>query len=125
MVEIKFSDCSELENLDLTTEQKVIYMLAEREIERERRRSEKWNSALVRLAKSAFETMLGVKQGDMVTLCYITPKKVIYDDVCMVRGELRVKCYHLKTDGRPRKNASCEQWRWFYDNNIKYQLNPK
>ena len=107
-------------------EMKVIMEAAKARVEHEYRLQEKWERVLVRLAKSAFETLFGVKQGDVVNMHFITPKKVIYDDVCMNDyGDLKVRCYHLKKDGTPCKNPSYERWGEFYNNEIKYKPEKK
>lgn len=103
-------------------EMKAIMEAAKARVEHEDRLQKKWERVLVRLAKSAFETLFGVKQGDVVNMRFITPEKVIYDDVCMDDyGDLKVRCYHLKKDGTPRKNSSYERWGEFYNNEIKYK----
>ncbi len=107
-------------------EMKVILEAAKARVEHEDRLQKKWERVLVRLAKSAFETLFGVKQGDVVNMRFITPEKVIYDDVCMDDyGNLKVRCYHLKKDGTPRKNPSYERWGEFYNNEIKYKPEKK
>lgn len=104
----------------------AIIKAAEERVEYEYKRRKKWEGVLVRIAKTAFETLLGVKKGDWVNYNFITPKKVIYDDVCMDDyGEFKVRCYHLKKDGTPRKNPSYERWGDFYDNEIKYKPEKK
>ena len=87
----------------------------------------RWNDVLVRVAKSAFETLLGVKQGDMVKYEFTShSEKVVYDDVCMDKyGDLKVRCYHLKNDGTPRAKASLERWSHFYANEIKFKPESK
>lgn len=87
----------------------------------------RWDDVLVRVAKTAFETLLGVKQGDMVEYEFIShPEKVVYDDVCMDKyGDLKVRCYHLKNDGTPRVKASFERWSSFYVNKIKFKPESK
>ena len=107
--------------MELNKEQKAILEAAEAIVKHECRRRKKWEDVLVRMAKSAFERLFDVKQGDAINMCFITPEKVIYDDVCIDYGDLRVRCYHLKKDGTPRKNASFEQWGDFYVNEIKYK----
>ena len=96
-------------------------------VEHEYKLRKRWDDVLVRVAKSAFETLLGVKQGDMVEYRFIcSPKKVIYDDVCMDKyGDLKVRCYHLKNDGTPRAKASLERWSSFYTNEIKFKPESK
>lgn len=104
----------------------AIIKAAEERVEYEHKRRKKWEGVLVRIAKTAFETLLGVKKGDLVNYKFITPKKVIYDDVCMDDyGEFKVRCYHLKNDGTPRKKPSYERWGDFYDNEIKYKPEKK
>lgn len=108
--------------MELNKEQKAIWEAANAIVEHECRRRKKWEDVLVRIAKSAFEMLYGVKQGDAINMRYITHEKVIYDDVCIDKyGDLKVRCYHLKNDGTPRKNASFERWGDFYDNEIKYK----
>ena len=100
----------------------AIIKAAEERVESEYKRRKQWECVLVRLAKPAFETLFGVKKGDMVNYNLFAPEKVIYDDVCMDDyGDLKVRCYHLKKDGMPRKNPSYERWGEFYDNKIKYK----
>lgn len=89
-------------------------------VEHKHKLRKRWDDVLVRVAKTAFETLLGVKQGDMVDFAFTSySEKVVYDDVCMYRGNLKVRCYHLKNDGTPRAKASLECWSPFYANEIK------
>ena len=85
------------------------------------------DGVLVRAVKSAFETMLDVKQGDMVEYMFTSySEKVVYDDVCLDKhGDLKVRCYHLKNDGTPRVKASLERWSHFYANEIKFKPESK
>jgi len=108
--------------MELNKVQKVIFEAAKAMMEHQYRLRKKWEDVLVKMAKSAFERLFDVKQGDAINIRFITPEKVIYDDVCIDDyGDLKVRCYHLKKDGTPRKNASFERWGDFYDNEIKYK----
>lgn len=108
--------------MDLDEESKAILEAAKAKVEYEYMLKKKWENVLAKSAKYMFETTFGVKQGDMVEMRFFSPKKVIYDDICMDDyGDLKVRCFHLKKDGTPRKNASYERWGDFYFNEIKYK----
>ena len=95
-------------------------------VEHKHKLRKRWDDVLVRVAKTAFETLLGVKQGDMVDFAFTShSEKVVYDDVCMYRGDLKVRCYHLKNDGTPRAKASLEHWSHFYANENKSKPKSK
>lgn len=108
-------------------ETKAILEYANAIVEHKHKLRKRWNDVLVRVAKTAFETLLGVKQGDMVKYEFtIHSEKVVYDDVCMDKyGDLKVRCYHLKNDGTPRAKASLECWSHFYANEIKFKPESK
>lgn len=107
-------------------ETKAILEYANATVEHKFKLRKRWDDVLVRVAKTAFETLLGVKQGDMVEYEFIGSEKVIYDDVCMDKyGDLKVRCYHLKNDGTPRAKASLERWSSFYANEIKFKPESK
>ena len=108
-------------------ETKAILENANATVEHKSKLRNRWNDVLVRVAKTAFETLLGVNQGDMVEFAFtFHSEKVVYDDVCMDRyGDLKVRCYHLKNDGTPRAKASLERWSHFYANEIKFKPESK
>ena len=78
-------------------------------------RQSSWNNLLINTVEILFETTLGVKKGDVIDMDFILPEKVVYDGVCMDKyGNIKVRCYHFKKDGKPRKNPSFERWSCFY-----------